>query len=78
NGFPVSADQCRHTEKNIELLASTPYTADIFTRRGKAPVPGERFVQKELADSLNLIAEKGRSAFYEGDLAQRIVSHLQN
>ncbi|MEA5632599.1 gamma-glutamyltransferase, partial [Bacillus velezensis] len=29
-------------------------------------------------DSLNLIAEKGRSAFYEGDLAQRIVSHLQN
>lgn len=78
NGFPVSADQCRHTEKNIELLASTPYTADIFTRRGKAPVPGERFVQKELADSLNVIAEKGRSAFYEGDLAQRIVSHLQN
>ncbi len=35
-------------------------------------------MQKELADSLNLIAEKGRSAFYEGDLAQRIVSHLQN
>ncbi|CAN2248476.1 gamma-glutamyltransferase [Bacillus vallismortis] len=78
HGFPVSADQCRHTETNLELLASTPYTADLFTRSGRAPVPGERFVQKELADSLNMIAEKGRSAFYEGDIAQRMVSYLQH
>lgn len=78
NGFPVSADQCRHTAANLELLASTPYTADIFTKNGKAPITGERFVQKELGNSLNMIAERGRSAFYEGDIAQRIVSYLQH
>ncbi|MGW8458876.1 gamma-glutamyltransferase [Bacillus atrophaeus] len=78
NGFPVSADQCRHTNRNLKLLTSMPYTADIFTRIGKAPLPGERFKQKELADSLKVIAEKGRSAFYEGDIAQIIVAYLQN
>ncbi|OQV45455.1 gamma-glutamyltransferase, partial [Bacillus velezensis] len=47
NGFPVSADQCAHTEHNLALLASTPYTSAIFTRNKKAPRPGERFVQKD-------------------------------
>ncbi|MBT2635331.1 gamma-glutamyltransferase [Bacillus sp. ISL-26] len=78
NGFPVSADQCAHTERNLDLLSSIPYTSDIFTRNGTAPVPGERFVQRELAQSLEKISEKGRSAFYEGDIAQSITSFLQN
>lgn len=30
NGFPVSADQCAHTERNLALLASTPYTSAIL------------------------------------------------
>ncbi|OCB95409.1 Gamma-glutamyltransferase [Bacillus amyloliquefaciens] len=78
NGFPVSADQCAHTERNLALLASMPYTSSIFTRNKKSPMPGERFVQKDLAASLEQLAEKGRSAFYEGDIAQSIISFLQN
>jgi hypothetical protein len=38
----VSADQCAHTERNLALLASTPYTSAIFTRNKKAPMPGAK------------------------------------
>lgn len=67
-GFPVSPDQCQNTVKNAEWLSCMPITADIYLPGGKPPSPGERFVQKELARTLTLIAEKGRDTFYKGKL----------
>lgn len=67
-GFPVSPDQCQNTVKNAEWLSCMPITADIYLPGGKPPSPGERFVQKELARTLTLIAEKGRDTFIKGKL----------
>ncbi|MFQ5608731.1 MAG: gamma-glutamyltransferase [Woeseiaceae bacterium] len=39
---------------------------------------GSPVVVPHLADSLEVIAEEGARAFYEGDLAQAIASHVQN
>lgn len=77
-GFPVSPDQCQNTVKNAEWLSGMPITADIYLPGGNPPTPGERFVQKELARTLAMIAEKGRDAFYKGEIAQASAAYLQN
>ncbi|WFA04842.1 gamma-glutamyltransferase [Bacillus sp. HSf4] len=77
-GFPVSRDQCENTEKNAHWMCEIPVTSDIYLPGGKPPSPGERFVQKELAASLTILAEKGRHAFYQGEIAQVLAAYLQN
>ncbi|MGI6833197.1 gamma-glutamyltransferase [Bacillus paralicheniformis] len=77
-GFPVSPDQCQNTVKNAEWLSGMPITADIYLPGGNPLTPGERFVQKELARTLEMIAEKGRDAFYKGEIAQASAAYLQN
>jgi gamma-glutamyltranspeptidase/glutathione hydrolase len=45
---------------------------------GKLRAAGSTIRVPHLADSLALIAEEGASAFYEGDLAQAMVAHVQD
>ncbi|MFC1555070.1 gamma-glutamyltransferase [candidate division KSB1 bacterium] len=39
---------------------------------------GERFIQKDLAKTLEIIAEKGRDGFYKGEVADKIVKTMEN
>ncbi|MBK8981014.1 MAG: gamma-glutamyltransferase [Ignavibacteria bacterium] len=39
---------------------------------------GDRFVQKDLANTLRLISEKGRDGFYRGETAGKIVQLMKN
>lgn len=77
SGFPFSKDQYVNTLKNAELLRSLPETAAIFLPEDRVPHVNERFIQKNLAQTLRKLAEKGRDDFYKGDLARHIVSSLQ-
>ena len=38
---------------------------------------GEKFKYPNLADTMEIIAEKGSKEFYEGEMAQNIVNELQ-
>lgn len=77
DGFPLSKDQYVNTMDCVGLLTSMPETASIFLPDNRVPQHNERFVQKQLSDTLKQIASKGRDEFYKGGLAQRIVSSLQ-
>ena len=44
---------------------------------GKPYLPGERFIQSDLADTLEAIAEDGPDAFYEGEIAAKIVAEME-
>lgn len=44
---------------------------------GRAPVAGQLVTQPALADTLEIIAQKGRDGFYAGEVAEDIVSTLQ-
>lgn len=57
-------------------------TARIFLQDGKPPAPlfGEpapRIVQRDLARTLRTIGEQGADAFYEGEIARQIASHMR-
>ena len=48
-----------------------------FNAAGQLPVAGEKFRQPALAATLRAIASQGRSAFYEGPVAENIVATLK-
>jgi gamma-glutamyltranspeptidase/glutathione hydrolase len=60
-----------HLAHDADALAQ--YTID-----GKAPAIGDKFRLPVLAQTLRLIGEKGRDAFYEGPLAEDMVTKLRS
>ncbi len=49
----------------------------IFTKKdGSSFKRGDRFMNKELAESLKLIAKHGSDAFYKGEIAEKIVRDM--
>ena len=76
-GFPL-------TPKAALWLAGFPAVAPVdefwletFWPGGRAPRAGLAFQQPDLAATYRLLMERGRDAFYEGDLAARICARVQ-
>jgi gamma-glutamyltranspeptidase/glutathione hydrolase len=49
----------------------------IYGRGGTRLVAGDRLVQPELAQTLELLAAEGASTFYDGELARSLVRHVR-
>jgi gamma-glutamyltranspeptidase/glutathione hydrolase len=72
NGFPVSHVLSGVIAGNA-ILCESPTSRAIFAPGGKPPKPGDILCQNDLAKTFRAIAEGGRDAFYEGDIAKAIV-----
>ena len=48
----------------------------VYAPGGQAPVAGDVFINKDLARSYRLVADTGDKAFYQGELADRIVDFM--
>ncbi|MFZ2651444.1 MAG: gamma-glutamyltransferase family protein [Burkholderiaceae bacterium] len=59
----------------VPLLEAQPGFAQAFMPRGRAPLPGERFVFAPAAVALRAIASTRGEAFYRGEIAQAIAAH---
>jgi gamma-glutamyltranspeptidase/glutathione hydrolase len=44
---------------------------------GEPYLPGERFIQADLADTLEAIAEQGPTVFYEGEIAEKVAAEME-
>lgn len=82
-GFPVTESQQYWTDVNLEddqqfrALQRFEEFAHIFLNDGKSYKAGEVFKQPELGDTLQIIAQQGADAFYNGEIAEKIVTDLQ-
>ncbi|MCC5983039.1 MAG: gamma-glutamyltransferase [Rhodobacteraceae bacterium] len=61
-----------------DRLLHDPGARALFLTDGCPPREGRRVRNVPLAQSLSLIADQGRDAFYEGQLAETIVRHLRD
>ena len=52
-------------------------TGAIFLNNGEAFGPGQKLVQKDLANTLKLISDKGEDGFYKGPVGAAIVASSQ-
>lgn len=77
SGFPFSPDQYENTVKNEDVLRQYPETSSIYLPENRVPNINEKLVQKDLGNTLRKLAENGRDYFYQGKLAERIVTSLQ-
>jgi gamma-glutamyltranspeptidase/glutathione hydrolase len=75
-GFPVSS---LVTQAIHEYTSVTPDSEwrRVFARGGRAPAPGERFAQPELARTLRDLAAEGPDLFYTGRVGQAIARRLE-
>jgi len=78
DGITVSPDMADSLKALESRLKQWDSSAAIFYKEGGVPYqPGETLVQADLARSLSLIAEQGPQAFYEGEIADRIVTEME-
>jgi gamma-glutamyltranspeptidase/glutathione hydrolase len=92
-GFPMYPSLSRFIANKRAAYERWPSSAKVFLPRGRVPQPGEIFVQAELGRTLQFLADeerrvarrKGRKAgldavrkaFYEGDIAARVVKFIR-
>ena len=74
DGFVVSPVIGTLWANGAKQLRDQPGFADHFMPGGRAPVAGERFVAKDTARSLRLIAKTNGDAFYHGELAEAMAA----
>ncbi|WP_123620925.1 gamma-glutamyltransferase [Halorubrum sp. CSM-61] len=75
-GYPVSeviADAWSHGEDLFE----SDHAREAYLFGGESPAVGERVTLPRLGESLELIAEEGADAVYEGEIAEAIAAEVQ-
>lgn len=79
-GFPVTELIAWYWSRTPALYSKLPgaflqtYTLD---GKGRTPAKGDIFKNPALAQTLRLIGEKGRDAFYKGELAEKMDAFMQ-
>jgi gamma-glutamyltranspeptidase/glutathione hydrolase len=77
NGFPVSEVFARYWKVGEDLLRTNEAASRALLLEGRAPEPGEIFLQPDLAATLSAVAEGGADAFYDGEIARSIARSVQ-
>ena len=77
NGYPVSEVFARYWEVGEDLLLRNEAASRTLLLEGRAPRPGEVFLQPDLAATLSAVAEGGADAFYNGEIARSIARAAQ-
>lgn len=79
DGIKVSPGLASDLVSYGEKLKSSPTIAKVFYKEDGEPYSlGDTLVQKDLAWSLEQIAEEGEKAFYEGAIAEKLVAFMES
>ncbi len=77
DGYVLRQGDVNILNDSVEDFARHPNVAAIFLNHGKPYVAGQRLVQKQLAQTLEQIADGGTDAFYRGAIARAVVRASQ-
>ncbi len=77
-GFPVSEIFAENWASQSSAYKDDPEFVKAYYTDGKPPKHGDVFVNKPLAWTYRQIARGGREAFYEGEIARKIVQRLNS
>jgi len=86
-GFPISSHLAWAANNRLACLEKDAEATRIFTvpdasdpsakGKRKAPQPGDKLVQRDLAKTLHAIGARGASAFYSGAIAKELVASVE-
>jgi gamma-glutamyltranspeptidase/glutathione hydrolase len=79
DGFIVTDDTADTLSDMYRRMSRWPNSAKTFSHADGTPLhEGDRLVQDDLATTLTAIAEQGPRGFYEGPVAEKLVSGIRN
>lgn len=79
SGFDVDQTFFDQTTRNLDRFQQIPSSSELFLGADAQPLPvGATFRNPDLAATYRLLAEGGPGAFYGGELAQAVVSTIQD
>jgi len=76
DGYNLDGVRSRQIGREAERLARFAASRAQFLSNAEVPAPGTRFVQADLARTLQLIADSGPPVFYQGSVAELIVQEM--
>ena len=76
-GVPVSALLHEYISSGLQRLRKYPSSMRVMCPDGGVPAVGSTLRQHDLARTLQLVAEGGRDAFYEGSIARQIAAYCR-
>ena len=77
NGFPVAPITAHFWERGAGRQLASALNGHELTIDGRAPKAGEIFSNKGLARTFRKIAQDGKKAYYEGEIAESIAKVIQ-
>ncbi len=77
-GYAVSAWGAGNFKRSQTMLAKWPSSARVFLPGGQPPAIGHWLEQKDLANTIERIAQKGADDFYRGDTARVIARYHES
>jgi gamma-glutamyltranspeptidase/glutathione hydrolase len=73
NGFPVAPITAYFWQRGAERQLASALNGSEMTIDGRGPNPGEIFCNPGLSKTLQMVAEGGKAAFYQGPIGEAIV-----
>ncbi|TVP93409.1 MAG: gamma-glutamyltransferase [Pseudomonadaceae bacterium] len=77
HGFAVTTRYQALGGFRLEAMRDDPETARLFLRDNEIPTEGTLIQQPELAETLRQLAANGRAGFYQGPVAEQLLSGVQ-
>jgi gamma-glutamyltranspeptidase/glutathione hydrolase len=77
-GFPVTEGYQQLANFRQPVLQTYPASAAQFLYQGEVPPLGHTIVQPDLAMTLRAIAERGRAGFYQGEVADKLLTSVNS
>ena len=78
DGFPVAPITANSWNRGVQRQLKSAPNGHELTIDGRAPRAGEIFRNPNLARTLELVARDGKAVFYQGEIAEAIVSVIRS
>lgn len=76
-GFAVGEHYHRLMQFRHDAILESPAATEIFLDNGQVPAVGWKLIQKDLANTLRALSDKGFDGFYRGQVAEALVRGAQ-
>lgn len=77
NGYPVTEWVAMYWATSTDYLRGDDEATKLYLPNDRPPKAGEVFHNPDLAWSLQQIAQRGRDAYYKGDIAKRVLETIK-
>jgi gamma-glutamyltranspeptidase / glutathione hydrolase len=77
SGYPVTEWVAMYWAANADYVRGDDEATKVYLPNDRAPKAGEVFRNPDLAWSLQQIAERGRDAYYKGEIAKRVLETIK-